>query len=69
MEHNSSDLITPQEKVDVTVQINSVYANQWERYLEENGFDIISSSSSSVSARRAQTWLIIGRHDVDVSIM
>ena len=69
MEHNSSDLITPQEKVDVTVQINSVYANQWARYLEENGFDIISSSSSSVSARRAQTWLIIGRHDVDVSIV
>lgn len=68
MEHDSSNLIKPSEKVDVTVTINSVYSNQWARYLEENGFDIISSNSASVSARRLQTWLIIGSHEVDVSI-
>lgn len=68
MEHDSSDLIKPSEKVDVTVTINSVYSRQWARYLEENGFDIISSTTSSVSARRLQTWLIIGVHEVDVSI-
>ncbi|WP_370572598.1 hypothetical protein [Methanomethylovorans sp.] len=68
MEHNSSYLIKPSEKVDVTVTINSAYASQWGRYLEENGFDIISSSPSSVSASRLQTWLIIGSHEVDVSI-
>ncbi len=69
MQHNTSDLITPQEEVDVTVQINSVYASQWARYLDENGFDIINFNSSSVSARRLHTWLVIGSHDVDVSIM
>ena len=68
MEHNSSNLIKPPNKVDVTVTINSVYAREWGRYLEENGFDVISSNPSSVSARRSNTWLILGSHDVDVSI-
>ncbi len=68
MEHNSSDLIKPLNKVDVSVTINSVYAREWGRYLEENGFDVISSNPSSVSARRLNTWLILGSHDVDVSI-
>lgn len=68
MQHNVSDLITPSVPVNVTIQINSEYASQWARYLDENGFDITSSSPSSVSARRAQTWLIIGSHEVDISI-
>ncbi|HML26177.1 DUF7289 family protein [Methanomethylovorans sp.] len=69
MEHNSSNLIKPSEKVDVTITIQSAYSKQWARYLDENGFNIISSNSSSVSAQRLQTWLIIGSHDIDVSIM
>jgi hypothetical protein len=68
MQHNSSDLIKPSQKVDVTVSINSAYARQWGRYLDENGFDIISSNPSHVSARRLQTWLVIGSHDIDVAI-
>jgi hypothetical protein len=68
MEHNSSNLIKPSNKVDVTVTINSVFAREWSKYLEENGFDVISSNPSSVSARRLNTWLILGSHDVDVSI-
>jgi hypothetical protein len=68
MQHNTSGLTKPSVPVNVTVTINSVYSTQWARYLYENGFDIISSNSSSVSARRLQTWLIIGSHDVDVSI-
>lgn len=69
MEHNSSDLIRSSEKVDVNIEINSPYSKQWSRYLEENGFDIINSNSSSVSAKRLQTWLIVSSHKIDVSLI
>jgi hypothetical protein len=68
MKHNTSNLIEPDAPVNVTVQISSIYASQWAKYLEENDFDIISSNSSAVSARRANTMLVIGNHVIDVSI-
>lgn len=68
MKHNNSSLMTPDHPVNVTVQINSIYASQWAKYLEENGFAIISSNSSTVSARRDETMLVIGYHVVDVAI-
>lgn len=68
MKHNNSSLITSDTPVNVTVQINSIYASQWTKYLEENGFDIINSNSSAVSARRVNTMLFIGNHVIDVSI-
>ncbi len=68
MKHNNSSLITPDDPVNVIVQINSIYAKQWAKYLEENGFDIISSNSSTVFASRDNTMLFIGNHVVDVSI-
>lgn len=68
MKHNGSSLLTPDYPVNVTVQINSMYASQWAKYLEGEGFDIISSNSSTVSARRDDTMLVIGNHVVDVAI-
>lgn len=68
MKHNSSELIKTDAPVDVTVHISSIYASQWAKYLEENDFDIINSNSSAVSARRANTMLVIGNHVIDVSI-
>jgi ACT domain-containing protein len=68
MKHNNSSLITSDTPVNVTVQINSIYSSQWAKYLEENGFDIINSNLSAVSARRDNTMLFIGDHAIDVSI-
>ncbi|WP_370574217.1 hypothetical protein [Methanomethylovorans sp.] len=68
MKHKNSSLITSDTPVNVTVQINSIYSSQWAKYLEENGFDIINSNLSAVSARRDNTMLFIGDHVIDVSI-
>lgn len=68
MKQNNTSLITSDTPVDITVQINSIYSSQWAKYLEENGFDIITSNSSTVSARRDDTMLVIGYHVVDVAI-
>lgn len=68
MKHNNSSIITPDDPVNVIVQINSIYATQWAKYLEDNGFDIVNSNSSTVSARRDNTMLFVGNHVVDVSI-
>lgn len=68
MKNNESYMDTTSGRTDVKIQINSTHAQKWEEFLEENGFDIISSSSSMVSAMRNDTRLTVSRHVVDVEL-
>ncbi len=69
LQHNSSDIINiSSAPTDVSVSVNSTHAPKWEEYLEEIGFSITNSTSSSVSAQKNDTMLILSRHVVDVDI-
>jgi hypothetical protein len=68
LKHNSSSLEKSSSETTVDIQINSTRASKWEQYLEEAGFTIISSTPTSVSARKSNTMLILSRHIVDVDI-
>lgn len=68
MSHNSSRMEMPSGPTNVTVQINSAHAPAWKNYLEDAGFDISSSTSSTVIANKNDTRLIVSRHIVDVDM-
>jgi hypothetical protein len=70
MQYNSSEppLITPSQ-VNVTISINSTYARQWGNYLNSTGFDTVNLTDSSLIAKRNNTWLVLGTHTVNVTII
>lgn len=68
MEHNSSQLTRVTTPTTLTLTINSTVAPRWQDYLEEQGFNITSSSDTQVIAQKTNTTLIIGEHIVDVEI-
>ncbi len=68
MKNNESQMSASSGTSDLTVNLSSRYAPEWEKFLDENGFEIINSNSSVVSAVRKDTFLILSRHVVDVDI-
>jgi hypothetical protein len=69
MSHNSSRMeMLPSGPTNVTVQINSTHAPAWKMYLEDAGFDISSSTLSTVTATKNDTKLIVSHHTVDVDM-
>lgn len=69
MAYNDSSLIQNVYPVNVTLIINSTFAADWGKYLNNIGFDTIILSDSSFTASRNNTMLTIGNHSVDVSII
>ena len=68
MNYNDSSLNQTTVPVNVTLMINSTYASDWDKYLNDIGFDTEISTDSSLTASRNNTMLVVGKHIVDVSI-
>jgi hypothetical protein len=70
MKHNESSIYKNSSQVNVTLKINSSYADAWRKYLEDIGFNIDNtySTNSSLMAWRSDTMLVVGKHVVDVDI-
>jgi hypothetical protein len=68
LHHDSSTMNMSPSITNVTVQINSKHASKWTEYLENTGFTITNTTSSTVSAQKNNTMLILSIHEVDVDI-
>lgn len=68
LRHNSSIMDMTDSRTNLTVQINSTHASKWGEYLEDVGFSVTNTTSSSVTAQKNDTMVILSRHDVDVDI-
>jgi len=68
MVHNISRINKTQNPVNVTLWINSTYADDWRKYLEGIGFTTEDYTDSSLMAWRNDTMLVVGKHVVDVKI-
>ncbi len=68
LKHNSSSMDKTSSPTNVTVHINSTHASKWQEYLQDIGFSVTNSTSSTVSANINDTMLILSRHVVNVDI-
>ncbi|MDY0387160.1 MAG: hypothetical protein RBT65_08545 [Methanolobus sp.] len=68
LRHNDSRMDMTPSPINLTVQINSTHASKWGEYLESMGFTVAYPTSSSVTAQKNDTMVILSRHEVDVTI-
>ena len=69
LRHNDSIMEMTSSPTDLTVQINSTHASKWGEYLESIGFEVANTTSStSVTAYKNDTMVIVSKHMVDVDI-
>lgn len=68
LKHNSSSMYRTSSPTNVTIDINSTHASKWQEYLDDIGFSVTNSTSSTVTADMNNTMLILSRHAVDVEI-
>jgi hypothetical protein len=69
MEHNDSIINKSSNPVNISININSTYASDWGQFLESIGFEIIGSTDPrTITAIRNNTMVVIGKHQVDVTI-
>ncbi|MHC1572397.1 MAG: DUF7289 family protein [Methanosarcinales archaeon] len=68
MEHNNTTTNITETAVNLTLQINTTYSQQWSNYLNETGFTTTSLTETGLSATRNETRVIVAVHVVDVEI-
>ena len=68
MEHNTTTTNITETAVNLTLQINTTYPQQWSNYLNETGFTTTSLTETGLSATRNETRVIVAVHVVDVEI-
>jgi FlaG/FlaF family flagellin (archaellin) len=69
MEHKDSIINKSSKPVNLTLSLNSTYyASDWVEFLKSIDFDIINQTSSSLTAMRNNTMVVVGKHQVNVEI-